>query len=240
MKDLVLSEIMKTFEEWSNSQTELKLACQKGCSSCCTQNVTMTALEGENILRFIIKENKAEWFAQKLFSNRKHLPPQFTTNDFAKACLDEKDVDMEEQSSAEACPFLDKNLCMIYPVRPFSCRLFVSSSTCGKGKSAAVPNYYLEASTAVSQLIEHLGQKEYWGNMLDVLPALLDISEFSDIGEQCNKTLLMQSRMQTLTAKPLPGFLLSEGDGEKVVPLIETIFQSRVDGKTIEDILNGQ
>ncbi len=36
-----------------------------------------------------------------------------------------------------------------------------------------MPQSYLGSVTAVSQIIEHLGQKEYWGNMLDVLPALM-------------------------------------------------------------------
>jgi hypothetical protein len=50
----------------------------------------------------------------------------------------------------------------------------------------------------------------------------------------------MQGRMRTLTAKPLPGFLLSEEEGPKVAKLLESIFDTEVDGKRIEDVLNGK
>lgn len=238
-KHQILQTIIKIFDKWSNEQSDLQPACRQGCNVCCTQSVTITALEGENILRFILKEPKSAWFATQISSNRKHERPRFTTNDFAKACLEERDLAPQSQNTTAVCPFLEDDSCSIYPVRPFSCRLFISSSVCKPNQPATVPNYYFEASTAVTQIIEHLGQKEYWGNMLDVLPALLDISEFKEIGEKMNTALTMQARMQTLTAKPLPGFLLSEDEGGKVVPLLETIFQTEVAGKSIEDILNG-
>jgi hypothetical protein len=46
--------------------------------------------------------------------------------------------------------------------------------------------------------------------------------------------------MCTLTAKPLPGFLLSEEEGLQVAQLLESIFDTEVDHKRIEDILNGK
>ncbi len=240
MKHRILHKVYEVFEKWSNEQADLTLVCEKGCSSCCTQNVTITALEGEDILRYIMAEKLTDWFSVKLTQNRNHQRPKMTTNDFAKACLDGRDVDPESPSSESGCPFLENNSCTIYPVRPFSCKLFVSSKKCGLGQPALIPDYYLEASTATTQLVEHLGQKEYWGNMLDVLLALLDISEFREISEKFNNSVIMQARMQTLTAKPLPGFLLSEEEGARVAPLIEAIFATEVDGKCVEDILNGK
>jgi hypothetical protein len=49
----------------------------------------------------------------------------------------------------------------------------------------------------------------------------------------------MQARLQTLTAKPLPGFLISEECAEKVSTLLQTIFDSDVNGRRVEDVLNG-
>jgi len=238
MKEKILQSILSTFETWSNEQDEY--ACKKGCSTCCSQNVTMTALEGEQILRYVLTENLVEPFAQAMMSATTRSRPGFTTNDFAKACLDGRDLVPETTANSGSCPFLQDNICTIYPVRPFSCRLFVSQITCSADTAAEVSDLHLEASTAVTQVIEHLGQKEYWGNMLDVLLAMLDIGEYREIANRFNQTLIMQARMRTLTAKPLPGFLLSQEEGEKVAQLLETIFDTEIDGKRIEDFLNGR
>ena len=76
--------------------------------------------------------------------------------------------------------------------------------------------------------------------MLDVLLALLDIGEYREIADKFNQTLIIQARMCTLTAKPLPGFLLSEAEGLKVAQLLENIFGTEVDNRRIEDVLNGK
>lgn len=237
MKRQILSTIYDIFDQWNR---DLDKACHRGCSGCCTQNVTITAVEGEAILRFILAEDMSFWLAEKLCSPRTHQPPKMTTNDFASACLEGRDDAPGDHHNLSTCPFLEKDLCGIYPVRPFGCRLFISQQTCSAVHPALVPDYYFEAATAVTQLIEHLGQKEYWGNMLDVLPALLDISEFREIADHLSSTQIIQARMQTLTAKPLPGFLLSEEHADEVSPLLQSIFAAEVEGKRVEDILNGK
>ena len=237
MKDQILKAIYAIFAEWSEGN---EVACCKGCAVCCTQNVTMTALEGEIILRFVRKENMQQWFAEMLQQNRPQHRPKMSTNDFARACLQEKNVTFEETGNQEPCPFLEEDICLIYSARPFSCRMMISEQTCSLGKPALVPAHYFAASTAVAQIIEHLGQKEYWGNMLDVLPALCDISEHEAVSRHINTTTMMLARMQTLTAKPLPGFLFTEEEEKTVSPLIHAIFDARIDGKRIEDILNGK
>ncbi len=237
MKRQILFTIYDIFDRWNS---DLDKACHRGCSGCCSQNVTITAVEGEAILRYVVAENMSIWLAEKLSSPRNHQPPKMTTNDFAEACLSGRDTDPGDRQNLAICPFLESNLCAIYPVRPFGCRLFISERTCSAIHPALVPDAYFEAATAVTQLIEHLGQKEYWGNMLDVLPALLDISEFAEIAEHVNPIMIMQARMQTLTAKPLPGFLISEEHAEQVSPLLQEIFSAEVQGKKVEDILNGK
>ncbi len=237
MKQQILRTIYDIFDRWN---IEPGVACRKGCSYCCTQNVTITALEGESILRFIVATGMSGWLAEKLACPPSHQPPKMTTNDFASACLEGREVDPGDQQNLSICPFLENNLCRIYAVRPFGCRLFISMRTCSALHPAQISDEYFEAATAVSQLLEHLGQKEYWGNMLDVLPALLDIREFEEIADRLNSTLSMQARLQTLTARPLPGFLLSEEHVEKVAPLLQKIFDTEINGKRVEDVLNGQ
>lgn len=239
MKDKILQTIYTSFEKWSDNN-DAEYACCKGCSTCCSQNVTITATEGEEILKYVLKENMVEQFANALVQATELSRPRYTTNDFAKACLDGRDIDPETATNHGDCPFLQDNVCTIYPVRPFSCRLFVSTVTCRPGTPAQVSDLHMEASTAVTQVIEHLGQKEYWGNMMDVLLAMLDISEYREIADKFNQTIIMQGRMRTLTAKPIPGFLLSEEEGPQVAGLLESIFDTEVEGKRIEDILNGK
>jgi Fe-S-cluster containining protein len=237
MKDQILKTIYTLFANWSAGEN---VACCKGCAACCTQNVTMTALEGELILRFIQKEKMEQWFAEKIRENRPQHRPKMSTNDFARACLQGKDVEFGEIRNQAPCPFLEENICQIYPARPFSCRMMISEKTCSIDTPALAPKLYFIASTAVLQIIEHLGQKEYWGNMLDVLPALCDISEFKTIADHLDTTIMRQARMQTLTAKPLPGFLFTAEEEKTVSPLLQTIFDQEIGGKRIEDILNGK
>lgn len=235
-KEKVLHSIYGVFDQWSK---DLTVSCRRGCSNCCTQSVTITATEGVEILRYIISQDLSNWFVERLLK-RDFIPPKFTTNDFAKACLEGKDVDLSPPENQATCPFLIDRECGIYPARPFSCRLFISQQTCSATQPALVPDHYFEATVAVSQLIEHLGQKEYWGNMLDVLPALLDISEFKIIGEKIGELASIHGKLQTLTAKPLPGFLISNEAQDRVNKLLTMIFQEKIEGKTIEDILNGK
>lgn len=237
MKREILLTIYRIFEEWSQ---HLSVACKRGCASCCTHNVTMTALEGEEILRYLLAENKAEWGADIIGCAPQPPPVQMTTNQFAKACMENQDFEPEMESATNPCPFLADSICTIYPVRPFSCRLFVSTSTCKSGEAAIIPDYYFEAASATSQVLEHLGQKEYWGNMFDVLIALLDISEFREIGKRLNAMMLMQAKMRILTAQPLPGFLLSEENMPRIEELFDRIFNAEVNGRRVEDILNNR
>lgn len=237
MKLLVLHKISEIFADWSG---DLPFACNKGCCACCTSNVTITAIEGEEILQFVQKENLQAWFTEKFSYPQTHLPAAVTTNAFAAACLEGRETDPGFSGNTRPCPFLLENSCRIYPVRPFCCRLFVSTQQCSTSQPAVVPDYYFEAATAASQLIEHLGQKEYWGNMLDVLPALLDIAKYRDIADHMHRTLIIEARLRTLTAQPLPGFLLSKEGREKVTDLLEKIFSEEVCGKRLDDILNGR
>ncbi len=90
-------------------------------------------------------------------------------------------------------------------------------------------------------IIEHLGQFEYWGNMADVLLSLCDYNSYHKIATALtNQNLMMQARLRTLKAKPIPGFSFPEEDMNAISPLIGTIFQASIGEKNIEQILNGQ
>ena len=238
LKEDVLRSIYEAFAEWS---TRFSFVCTKNCAACCTQNVTMTAVEGEVIHRLIRENGREGWLAEKLQAKWATVRPRMTTNDFAGACLQGADVHPEECGNMSPCPFLENGCCQIYEVRPFSCRCFASEQRCLSETSALLPEHYLSASTAVMQIIEHLGQGEYWGNMLDVLSALCDLPENRNYYATVLPTSFAdQSRIQVIKAKPLPGFLLLDEEMGKIAPLLDAIFTRKVGEKTVESILNGR
>lgn len=166
--------------------------------------------------------------------------PEITTNGFAASCLDGKDIKPDSYGSSEPCPFLEQECCTIYEVRPFSCRCFASTVVCKPGVSALIGESYLSASTAVMQIIEHLGQGEFLGNMLDVLLALCDLPENRKYFELLPASMPDQGLANVVKALPLPGFLLLEEEMAKINPLLEAIFTRKVGDKSIEDILNNK
>jgi len=238
MKKQILHTVYTLFADWSGLP---EVACHAGCSTCCTRNVTITALEGEQILRWAQAEGLSSWLGKVLkMAGPGHTPAQ-TTNEFARACLEGRESVEEAEADLSPCHFLGGGICRIYPVRPLACRVFISTVRCRQGQVAVVPEAYFLAATALMQLAEHLGQREYWGNMFDVLPALLDIGEFADIAAGLNPVMTLQARLRTRSASPLPGFLLPEGkEAEAVRQLLDTIFARRIDGRRIDDILNGR
>jgi hypothetical protein len=103
-----------------------------------------------------------------------------------------------------------------------------------------IPQYYLSAAIAVSQLIEHLSQNQYWGNMLHILNAIIHRNGYGQINSEAGISKLATSHRHLLSAKPLPGFLLSDDDMPIVEPLLKRIFSTVINAKTIEQILNGK
>jgi hypothetical protein len=164
-----------------------------------------------------------------------------TTNDFAASCLAGEDVAGVETFSKGKCPFIVDATCSIYAVRPFSCRCFVSTVVCLDKATAEVEQIVLTASTVIMQLLEHVSQREYWGNLLDVLLALSDVSANKKVQQYlANPSQALQARSRVLSGQPIPGFLLDDTEYDTVMGLLDSIFKERIDGKCVEDILNGK
>ena len=222
----VLTAVYEVFAQWCDSRL---WACRKGCSQCCTQNVTITSLEGWNILSYVRTEGREEWLTATLAAELRPQRPLYTINTMARACLAGKELAEEEQQATAPCPFLSEGSCAVYPARPFACRSFFSQKRCSTTQVALVPPEHLAAVTAISQLIEHLDQNQPWGNMLDVLPLLQNGPEDR-----------IRDQLQPLRSRPLPGFMLSADEHRAVAPLLEQLFAARVGERTVEDILNGR
>lgn len=238
MKQAAYQTIITEFEQWGHQYGRV---CSMGCSTCCTEHVTMTALEGERILAFVIDRGMEQWLADRLRNPARAERPRMTTNEFAHACINHREADPGANESLADCPLLEDDVCRIYPVRPFACRCFISTDRCSVTRPAQVDEHYLAASTAMLQLIEHLGQKEYWGTMVDVLLALLDISAYRPVAEAlADPSRIMQGRLRTITARSLPGFLVTEAEESRLRPLLQAVFTTRIGDVTVEDILNGR
>ncbi len=239
MKKEILKTIYEKYSNWVNGHA---FACQKGCSHCCTQSVNMTALEGEYIYDFIRAESKQQWFAKCLSAEREVTRQEMTTNAFARLCLEEREIpEREERPLRGKCPFLEEDKCGIYPARPLGCRSFASIKKCIKGGEAELPESVLVVNTVTMQLVEHLGQKEYWGNMLDVLMAMTDLPKNADLEKFVEaKGQVMTAQARLLKAEPLPGFLLMAEEQEMVDKYLQTIFTAMVGEKSIEQILNNR
>jgi Fe-S-cluster containining protein len=224
MKEKILFAIFNHFDAWSS---HLSFTCQKGCSLCCTQNVTITSLEGGLIRQFLSKKHNTK--LKEILANTKPAPPaKLTANGFTTSCLSGSENQDEEDKNFSPCPFLVDDCCSIYIVRPFSCRCFGSFERCTPNKPAILPEYYLSASTAVMQVLEHLDLNGSWGPLLNVLRELESNHPHHDA----------RSAGHTLQPVPLPGFLMPESEKEKVQEFLTSLFSIVVDGKSLEQILD--
>jgi len=115
--DNKLSALDTIYADFAEKTKEYKTlqACQKGCAFCCAEagSIDITTLEGWNIKRLIEKFPKT-----RLKTLTKTI---------------NQDIRKREKKKLNPCPFLMKNnACMIYEVRPFSCRRIYSAHVCKK------------------------------------------------------------------------------------------------------------
>ena len=236
MKKIILETIYSAFENWSSNQS---FYCRKGCSTCCTQNVTITTLEGTRILEYCISINRRAWLLDKLNNSNGPGNPQQTTNEYILANIQGNEAIQSTNPVRGKCSFLEGNCCTIYPVRPFSCRCFASETLCDDHESATVTDPYLYGSIVAMQLIEHLGQFEQWGYMTDVLSNLIHSKEYDafNTDESC---YAQNSPNNVRVAQPLPGYYIPPEYEEQITPLLRAIFDTHINGKTVEQIFNGR
>ena len=222
-------ELLHTvYEVYSSWVDRFPLECQKGCASCCTQSVTMTSLEGGEILAFIKRKGAEKWFGEKLdqAASGKHKSA-ITTNQYARACLEKQEVseDIQGNWNFSPCVFLEKNICSIYEVRPFGCRSFGSLVRCSDNNGARVTPIHLTVNTVFTQIIEHLSSDGgYWGNMTEILEYLAE-----------DRTSASE---KILPARPIPGFLLDPREIKTVHVLLKQLCKQSAEKRTFGDLID--
>ena len=164
----MLGRIYDIYETFSKGLT---VACVRGCAACCTQNVTMTTLEGYRIVDHLISTGRISLFEHLHRSaDQERFQPTVTTNEFAALCLQGEDLPEEKNAWPRAqCPLLSDKECLIYPERPFGCRCFFSKQKCEAIASAVVDPLLLTVNTVFLQCVEHIDGGGLLGNMTDVL-----------------------------------------------------------------------
>ncbi|MDR0477994.1 MAG: hypothetical protein LBH14_08710 [Desulfobulbaceae bacterium] len=103
LKSDILHIIYEQYHHWAQRFT---VACRPACPVCCTQNVTMTAVEGEEILAYALGQGLAQWLGDTLTACGQTTPPPMTTNQFAAACLAGQETNPVWPANQMPCHFL--------------------------------------------------------------------------------------------------------------------------------------
>ncbi len=149
-----LTETYRDFEEKIAPYKE-KAMCKPGCAFCCTHfgSVDITTLEGRLILE------RVRGLAKK---SRTAVEKKIRKN-----------MEAKEKSGAPPCPFLkpDDRTCLIYEVRPFSCRSLYSLEKC-EGKGPVVHRQAAALSRETVPLLQKIDSNGYSGHMTYILHLL--------------------------------------------------------------------
>jgi len=121
----VLRGIKKIYKETDVRMKGVEKICQKGCSFCCHQVISVHYAEELPIIDYVFNELDDNVKVQ-LKNNLEKWLDYFLLNTPSKT-LNEEDILVFSQKHAQdfiPCPFLIDNICGIYPVRPLVCRTF--------------------------------------------------------------------------------------------------------------------
>ncbi len=238
IKETILSTIYSRFAKWATSE---QFCCKAGCFTCCSTNVTITALEGLQILKYCEHENLTQWLGEQLVKCSLRSAPEQTTNEFVATVLNKQTAPSPYKHVEGRCFFLQDEMCLIYPVRPFSCRCFASTTPCSTCDTATVPDTYLYGSTAAMQIIEHLGQFNSWGFMCDILVEQAHLNNYSKIIKATQPSeQIISAKSRLRAAQPIAGFIFPENENNSISALLQSVFSAKIDSRTVEQILNGE
>lgn len=166
-KILTLKAIYKTFEA-KTREYKKEAACEKGCGFCCKEagRIDITTLEG------LILRKTMKGFSR---SRQKSLTKIF-----------QQEIRKREKKVMAPCPFLMKNnACMIYNVRPFSCRRIYSTHICTRENPPVVNQNVIKVADQSIKELQQLDNTGYSGHLSFILymlstPAFLATYENGD------------------------------------------------------------
>jgi Fe-S-cluster containining protein len=148
-----LARIYQRFEQ-DASEYKKDAICKIGCAFCCTDvgNVDTTTLEG------VIIQERIKKFPERL---KRAVTKKVTQNRLEK-----------ENKKIARCPFLkEDDTCLIYEIRPFSCRQLYSISKC-EGQGPTVHRQARELSEQAVREMQQLDDTGYSGHVSFILHLL--------------------------------------------------------------------
>jgi len=151
-----LFEVYDRFEQTIRPYLQ-EAFCKSGCGFCCTfmGNIDIVTLEGLIITEHI-----------------ESLPEELQTA--LKKNIGENKTE-KEKGHKPPCPFLKKNnTCLIYTVRPFSCRQLYSVRECSAGSPTA-HRQAVESARSTVREIQKLDGSGYSGHISYVIHLLKDL-----------------------------------------------------------------
>ncbi|MCD4721269.1 MAG: YkgJ family cysteine cluster protein [Desulfobacula sp.] len=159
-----LIELEKIYSSFSEKAKGYKAgqACQKGCAFCCAKagSIDITTLEGLRIRKALNVLAKKQ---QKSFAKTLH-----------------QEMKKREKEKIVPCPFLMKSkACIIYNVRPFSCRRIYSNHICTSQKPPEVNRHVMDIAGKSIKALQQLDDTGYSGHLSYILH-MLDTPAFLD------------------------------------------------------------
>ncbi len=224
-KQDLLFYVYRVFDAFTEART--RMACERGCSFCCTRNVTLTTLEARPVLSELKKSGNLQLLNQQELLEGNLFRPEYTINDLALAFSSGKEPPEENTVRGEGfCPLLEKGQCLVYDFRPFACRSFFSLEKCRPEKGALVASSLIAVITVGQQIIEHIDSGGFFGNLTEILLWLRDETE--DGGSRSGSGLDLNDFPLN---KKLPGLVIQPEEAEEIQPFLSRLFNGLVNGE---------
>ena len=169
-----LGRLSRLYALYDRFMARTEFFCHRGCSACCTCNVTLTTLEMDHIRQHLGSAGTRA-IVERVTDNLspRRFQPKTTLNGFAMACMAGSQIPDEENDPRwGVCPLLREKVCTIYPVRPFGCRSLVSTDDCSRCGAAVLSDFTLTVNNVFMQYIEHIDCTGVSGNLSDMILAL--------------------------------------------------------------------
>jgi Fe-S-cluster containining protein len=233
--------LCEIYEIYKTSSQRFTVACKRGCATCCTQNVTLTTLEGYHILRSLMAKRKVDLLeALRSKAQGDRLQPSLSTNALAALCLRGEDPPEEDMgSSHRTCPFLLSSECLIYEERPFGCRCFFSTQVCNAETFAVMDPFLVTVNTVFLQFIEHFDLGGLYGNLTDIL--LFLESETCRSNYETGMTIDKADPPAGLTPnRTMPALLVPPEHEQDLQPMLMALRKIETECQSFEKRLNGQ
>jgi len=191
-KRKLLKHIYNTYDEYSQKWA---IACQRYCSTCCTDRLWITTLEARFILDYLYTHNMKA-LLNKIHeipaSNRYH--PKTTINQEAVMSVQDASIPEADETPLQTCIFLKNNECLIYPNRPMCCRSMVSQTKCMVDGYANMSPLHMSLATICYQFIEAFDIHGDYGNYLNILETLIVDPEIQPIQHTLSKQFVLKNQ----------------------------------------------